>query len=106
MQTATVAELKSALDSGRATVLDVREPYEFDAGHIPGAINIPMATIPVRLSELPVTSELHVVCESGARSWQVCAFLDRHGVAATNVEGGTGMWRMNGLPLEAGVPTR
>lgn len=106
MQTATVAELKSALDSGRATVIDVREPYEFDSGHVPGAINIPMATIPVRLSELPTDADLHIVCESGARSWQVCAFLDRQGLAATNVEGGTGMWRTNGLPLEAEAPTR
>lgn len=106
MQTATVAELKSAIDSGRATVLDVREPYEFDAGHVPGAINIPMATIPVRMADIPRGQELYVVCESGARSWQVCAFLDRHGVEATNVEGGTGMWRMNALPLEAGALSR
>jgi len=106
MQTVTVAELKSALDAGRAAVVDVREPYEFDSGHVPGAINIPMATIPIRMSELPQGTDVYVICESGARSWQVCAFLDRHGVAATNVDGGTGMWRMNGLPLEAGALSR
>lgn len=103
MQTATITELKSAVDSGSATVIDVREPYEFESGHVPGALNIPMATVPVRLADIPTGSPLMVICESGARSWQVCAFLDRHGIEATNVEGGTGMWRMNGLPLAAGA---
>jgi rhodanese-related sulfurtransferase len=101
MQTVTIAELKSALDAGRATVLDVREPYEYESGHVPGAINIPMAVVPVRLSDVPGGSDVHVICESGARSWQVCSFLDRHGIPAINVDGGTAAWRMNGLPLEA-----
>jgi rhodanese-related sulfurtransferase len=105
MNSATVTELAQSLDQGDIAIIDVREPYEFTAGHVPGALNIPMATIPVRLADLPRNRPLHIICESGARSWQVCAFLERQGIEATNIEGGTAVWRMQGLPLESGVST-
>jgi rhodanese-related sulfurtransferase len=100
--TTTVADLHSRLSQG--AVIDVREPYEYAAGHVPGAINIPMATIPIRIQDLP-KGDVFVICESGARSWQVAAFLAQRGITVTNVEGGTGAWRVAGLPLEAGAPS-
>jgi rhodanese-related sulfurtransferase len=103
---ATIPQTSAALAEGRAAVIDVREPYEYASGHVPGAINMPMATIPVRLGDLPRDTDLYVICESGARSWQVVAFLERHGIAAHNVEGGTGTWRMMGLPLATPTPAR
>jgi rhodanese-related sulfurtransferase len=102
MHTSTVGELAQALNSNAVAVIDVREPYEFASGHVPGAINIPMATIPVRLADLPRDRAIHVICESGARSWQVCAYLDRQGIQTTNIEGGTAVWRTQGLPLDTG----
>ena len=100
---ATVADLKESLDGDRAVVIDVREFHEYQAGHVPGAIHIPMHTIPVRTSEIPRTGEVYVICESGARSWQVAAFLHQQGIAVVNVQGGTGTWRMAGFPLQAGA---
>ena len=99
--TTTVADLHARVSRGGAAVVDVREPYEYAAGHVPGAINIPMATIPVRLQDLP-GGDVYVICESGARSWQVASFLAQRGVVVTNVDGGTGAWRLSGLPLEQG----
>ena len=99
--TTTVADLHQRASRGGAAVVDVREPYEYAAGHVPGAINIPMATIPVRIQDLP-RGDVFVICESGARSWQVASFLAQRGVVVTNVDGGTGAWRLSGLPLEQG----
>lgn len=99
--TTTVADLHQRVSRDRPAVIDVREPYEYAAGHVPGAINIPMATIPVRIQDLP-RGDVFVICESGARSWQVASFLAQRGIEVTNVEGGTGAWRSSGLPLEQG----
>jgi len=101
--TTTVADLHNRLSQGGAAVVDVREPYEYASGHIPGAINIPMATVPIRIQDLP-SGDVYVVCQSGARSWQVAAFLAQRGITVTNVDGGTGAWQFAGLPLEQGAP--
>lgn len=101
--TTTVTDLHGRVSHGDAAVVDVREPYEYAAGHVPGAISIPMATIPVRLQDLP-RGDVYVICESGARSWQVATFLAQRGIEVTNVDGGTGAWRASGLPLEQGAP--
>jgi rhodanese-related sulfurtransferase len=98
---ASVQELKSALDAGTAHVIDVREKFEFDAGHVAGSVLIPMATIPLRVSEIPTDGDVYVICRSGARSWQVAAFLARQGVRVVNVEGGIGAWQWAGLPLQS-----
>lgn len=101
--TTTVTDLHGRVSHGDAAVVDVREPYEYAAGHVPGAISIPMATIPVRLQDLP-RGDVYVICESGARSWQVATFLAQRGIEVTNVDGGTGAWRASGLPIEQGAP--
>ena len=100
---ASIAELKAAIERGPATVIDVREFFEYQSGHVPGAIHIPMHTIPVRVDEIPKTGDVYVICESGSRSWQVAAFLQQRGVRVINVQGGTGTWRMAGLPLNTAV---
>lgn len=100
--TTTVADLHAL--GTHAVVVDVREPHEYAAGHVPGAINIPMATIPVRLQDLP-RGDVYVICESGARSWQVASFLAQRGIEVTNVEGGTAAWRALGAPVEHGSPS-
>jgi rhodanese-related sulfurtransferase len=83
MRTVTVHELKTALDEG-AVVIDVREPEEYAAGHVPGAALVPLATVPQRLDDLPGTRPLYVVCAVGGRSAQAVAFLAAHGVDAVN----------------------
>jgi rhodanese-related sulfurtransferase len=99
MRTVTVHELKTALDEG-AVVIDVREPEEYAAGHVPGAALVPLATVPHCLDDLPGTRPLFVVCAVGGRSAQAVAFLAAHGVDAVNVDGGTNDWVAAGYPVQ------
>ncbi len=100
--TASVTELHQALTRGER-VLDVREKHEFDGGHVPSAMHIPMSVVPLRIEDIKgsdSSNPMWVICESGARSWQVADYLTRQGLTVINVEGGTSAWRAIGLPLE------
>ena len=83
-------------------VVDVREPDEYVAGHIPGAIHIPLSTIPVRLGELDKSQTQYLICEAGGRSAQAGMFLEAQGFDVVNIAGGTGALRMMGTPLTTG----
>ena len=78
--------------------LDVREPYEWDAGHIDGAMHIPIAQIPARTDEVPTDRTIVVVCHVGQRSDLAARFLREHGYDAHNLEGGMSTWQAHGLP--------
>ena len=75
---------------GDATILDVREDYEWEAGHIAGAVHIPLNELPLRLDELDPDVDLHVVCRSGGRSFRATEWLNSNGYSAVNVHGGMG----------------
>lgn len=81
-----------------AALLDVREHDEWDAGHAPGAVHIPMGELAGRLDELP-DSPLHVICRSGGRSARVTAYLNANGWDAVNVDGGMQSWAAAGRPM-------
>jgi len=98
----SVNELAAALERGDH-VIDVREAFEFQGGHIPGTAHIPMALVPLRVDELRAKGPLYLVCESGNRSWQVASYLDRHGISAVNVNGGMHAWRSAGMPVKQGA---
>jgi len=99
----SVADLNKVLAEPSTHVVDVRETNEFAAGHIPGAASIPMSTIPLRVSELPADKDVYIICQSGGRSMQVCAWLANNGIRAINVQGGTGTWAASGLPVVRGM---
>jgi rhodanese-related sulfurtransferase len=80
-------------------LIDVRERDEFAAGHVPGAVNIPMSEIGDRLDELP-DEAFDVICQAGGRSARVAQALEARGYDPTNVEGGTGEWIAAGKPVE------
>ncbi|MEE1621421.1 rhodanese-like domain-containing protein [Zafaria sp. J156] len=82
-----------------AKVLDVREDYEWNEGHVAGAVHIPMNEIPERLEELDPDEDTYVICRTGGRSAQVAAYLTGQGYAAFNVAGGSGEWFEQGLPM-------
>jgi rhodanese-related sulfurtransferase len=68
----TPTELSQKLAGGAEVVLiDVREPYEWNAGHIDGAVHIPMNQVPQRLAEIPKDKEVVMICRSGGRSGHV-----------------------------------
>lgn len=96
----TVAQLKEML--GTVSVIDVREPGEFADGHVPGALLMPLSTIPLRVSEIDRDETHYLICEAGGRSAQACAFLAAQGFDVVNVGGGTGMWRALGYDVTTG----
>lgn len=97
----TAQELEAMLRAGDAVVVDVREVDEFAAGHIPGAINIPLSTF--QPSKLPDTGgkKLVLTCLGGKRSAMA---LDKCGAAEaavdTHLAGGFGAWQAARLPIE------
>jgi rhodanese-related sulfurtransferase len=82
-----------------AVLLDVREPDEWQAGHIEGALHIPLADLPTRADELPTDGDLVVVCRSGARSARAVAWLTQNGHTALNLDGGMGAWAAAGREM-------
>jgi rhodanese-related sulfurtransferase len=87
------------LDDG-AYLLDVREDDEWQAGHAPDAVHLPMMQIPARLDEVPTDREVVVVCKSGARSAQVVAYLVGNGWAnVRNLADGMVGWALSGRPM-------
>ncbi|MFM7142114.1 MAG: rhodanese-like domain-containing protein, partial [Alphaproteobacteria bacterium] len=79
------------LDAG--LLVDVREPGEFEAGHLAGAINLPLSQLRVRHGELPRDREVTVYCQVGQRGYYATRFLRQHGVAASNFSGGFTTWK-------------
>ena len=82
-------------------VLDVREPAEYAAGHVPGAVSLPQAELALHLSKVPRDRDVLVVCEGGTRSVRAARFLQQVGFSrVTNLAGGTAAWRQAGYPTE------
>lgn len=96
-----VAGLEKARSEG-AVVVDVREPAEYLAGHVPGAELVPLTELPARASELPRGQRVHVICASGHRSSQAADWLVAAGWDAVSVAGGTRAWARSGRPVVAG----
>jgi len=92
--TITVKDLKAKFDrKEKFRLIDVREPYEWDICHIPGAKLIPLGQLPARLSELDSADEIVLQCKVGGRSARALRLLQEAGFAKLwNVEGGINAW--------------
>lgn len=101
----SVTDLKAALDAGPALLIDVREKWEFDSGHLPGAEWIPMSLVPLRKEEFNSDLPVYVVCRTGNRSGQVVMWLAQQGIKSINVAGGTEAWQRQGFDIETPAPT-
>ena len=98
----SVQEAVSMRDQG-AFILDVREPYEWEAVHIPDATLIPLGTLAQRVAEVPKDKEIVVVCRSGNRSQEGRDILLRAGFTrVTSMAGGMNQWRAAGFPTASG----
>jgi len=95
----TTAELAEARAAG-AVVVDVRTQEEWDGGHVPGAIHMPMDMLGERFEELPTDQRVYVICAVGGRSLRAAAALIGAGLDAVSVAGGTKQWAEEGRPIE------
>lgn len=96
------------LPGGGAVLLDVREPEEYQLGHLPGAVNLPQSDLATRLHELPRDRQVILVCQAGSRSLRAAQFLKQVGFTwVANLAGGTNAWTAAGRPLVTGeAPVR
>ena len=92
MKSKAVNDLTAEVAAKTLNLSDVREAVEFAEGHLPGAINLPLSDFLERYGELDKDKSYHIICRSGARSAQACAFLEEEGYDVTNVAGGTIAW--------------
>jgi rhodanese-related sulfurtransferase len=100
-ETVDVAMVKALQDNPSIVILDVREPDEYKAGHIPGIKPIPMGEVADRLAEIPKDKPVIVTCQSGNRSGQVAKYLREQGYTNIhNMQGGFGAWQAAGYPVE------
>ena len=90
----TAAALQELLARGeRPLLVDVREDVEFDAGHLPGALHIPLGQLPQRLAEIDPQAQPVFICRSGGRSMTACQIALRANIRApANLEGGMLAW--------------
>ena len=95
-------ELLDRTRKGLVTVLDVRPTEEFAAGHLPGAVNIPIHELERRLRELPKRKEVIAYCRGPycLMSYDAVALLRKKGLKARRLEAGMPEWRHAGLPVE------
>lgn len=97
------AELLRRSKLGLVTVLDVRPPKEFAAGHLPGAINVPVEDLGKRVKKLPKGREVIAYCRGPycLLSVDAVAMLRSKGYKARRLEDGFPEWKASGLPVEA-----
>jgi len=95
-------ELLERANGGLVTVLDVRPPEEFQSGHIPGAVNLPLGELKKRLGELPEGSEIIAYCRGPycVLAFEAVAELRKKGFDARRLEEGYPEWKASGLPVE------
>ncbi|MEY3971703.1 MAG: hypothetical protein RLY84_96 [Actinomycetota bacterium] len=97
----SIDELEAAVSAGHP-VLDVREDWEYDAGHVPTAKHIPLNTIPDRLNEISKTEQVWIICQAGGRSMTAANYLESQGYNVVSVAGGTGAWIQSGKEVVVG----
>ncbi|MGH7619882.1 MAG: ArsR/SmtB family transcription factor [Gemmatimonadaceae bacterium] len=105
LEPVTFKELRQLMREGDVTVVDVRPSEEFDAGHIPGALSVPVPELKRRLREIPKSKEVIAYCRGRycVYSLEAVTLLRKHGFKARRAQEGFPDWRAAGLPLERGA---
>jgi hydroxyacylglutathione hydrolase len=99
----TPQQLAEPLRKGELSVIDVRDGYEWDGGRIPGALHIPLGTLPARIAELP-TGPIVTQCHTGSRSAIAASIVAARGRDVWNLDGGLAAWQRAGYPVETTEP--
>jgi hydroxyacylglutathione hydrolase len=97
----TTDTLRDRMAKNGQVVLDVRGSDEWEHGHIPGAIHIPLGSLASRIHELPSSDEIAVHCQGGTRSAIAASILQKHGIGAANLTGGFTEWEASGGAVES-----
>jgi rhodanese-related sulfurtransferase len=97
-------ELLRRAKSGEVTVLDVRPPEEYRAGHIPGALSVPLPELKKRLTDLPKNREIVAYCRGPycVLAIEAVELLKKKGFRAHRIEQGVADWRARGWRVETG----
>lgn len=105
LEPVSLEELRRRLRDGSATVIDVRPRSEYEAGHVPGALSIPVDELKRRLKELPKSREVLAYCRGPycVFSLEAVKLLRKHGYRARRADDGLPAWRMSGMPVAAGA---
>ncbi|MDW6024150.1 metalloregulator ArsR/SmtB family transcription factor [Mesorhizobium sp. BAC0120] len=103
MEPVTREELASLMRDDLVKVIDVRPADEFALGHVPGAINVPLADLDAQLSSFELDREIVAYCRGPwcVLSFEAVAALRKRGLRARRLEDGMPEWRAAGLPVEA-----
>jgi len=96
----TPTQVKDGLEEGELVLIDVREPYEWDAGHIPGATHIELERLASRAEEIPTDRRVVFQCRLGVRSAMAMQAFRASGWDAYHMAGGIQEWVDEGLPIE------
>ncbi|TNF08461.1 MAG: rhodanese-like domain-containing protein [Bacillota bacterium] len=88
-----MSEFEQALKSGNAHILDVRELYEYEEGHVPGSINVPTSEFLKHMHLIEKDKHYYIICLTGSRSQMVARYLDQQGYQVSNVLGGIIVYR-------------
>jgi len=91
-------EAARRVDEG-AVLLDVREPDEWNAGHAPDAVHVPLAALAASVDELDKDRPIVAVCRVGGRSERAASVLLQRGYDAVNLAGGMQAWQAAGMPI-------
>jgi rhodanese-related sulfurtransferase/DNA-binding transcriptional ArsR family regulator len=105
LEPVTFKELRRLIREEDVTILDVRPAAEFEAGHIPGALSVPVPELKRRLREIPKGREVIAYCRGQycVYSLEAVTLLRKHGFRARRAHEGLPDWRAAGLPLERGA---
>jgi rhodanese-related sulfurtransferase len=105
LEPVTLKELRRLMREGDVTVVDVRPTAEFEAGHIPGALSVPVIDLKRRLREIPKRREVIAYCRGQycVYSLEAVTLLRKQGYRARRVHEGLPDWRAAGLPVESGA---
>ena len=96
-------DLQNRLASGELLrIVDVRSPLEFAAGHLPGALNIPLGAIDKEIPGMDASERIVIVCHSGMRSLTACQKVLQSHKELFNLVGGTSAWKAAGFEVETG----